>query len=318
MSKAPQVVGDLREGDLLERIRQALGSVMPNSPRGMGDDAAILSEAEPVNLVTVDPVIAGRHFSRDDPAAAVGEKLVGRNLSDIAAMAGLPGGSVLTLAMPGEWPLAWLDPFLDGMREASRRWNLEINGGDVAETEGDFVATLTVWGYAARPLTRAGGRDGDGIAVTGALGGSRLGRHLRPIPRLREAQWLARDGGVHALIDVSDGLAKDLRALLGKRLCAKVSRAHVPIHEDAHALAAQTGRSPFAHAWTDGEDYELLMLVEAGTFPDLQERWAATMDLPLTAIGRVRETTSDNAGQVVEAETGEPLDEGGYEHFQPA
>jgi thiamine-monophosphate kinase len=272
-------VGSLGESRLIAAIRRWLGPAAPRSPRGPGDDCALLPAAPEAQLVTVDPVIAGVHFDHRVPARAAGAKLLKRNLSDIAAMGGRPRAAVIALALDERTSLRWLADFHRGLAAESRRHGVPIVGGDIARLSGAFVATLTLIGAAPRrPLTRTGARRGDRIYVTGEFGRSRpTGHHHRFQPRLAEGRWLAGRSEVVAMMDVSDGLAKDLLALTPPRSEPSLDLSALPRRDGATAR----------EALGDGEDYELVLAVEARADPGAFERaWhRAFPRTRLTALG---------------------------------
>jgi thiamine-monophosphate kinase len=296
-------VGSLGETRLLAALRRWLGDASPPSPHGPGDDCAVLPATSGAQLITVDPVIAGVHFDHRVPARAVGAKLLKRNLSDLAAMGGRPRAAVIALALDERISLRWLADFHRGLAAESRRHQVPIVGGDVARLPGAFVATLTLLGAAPRrPLTRTGARRGDAIYVTGALGRSRpTGHHHRFQPRLAEGRWLAGRREVVARMDVSDGLAKDLRAL-------------APVGSepalDLPALPRRDGATP-REALGDGEDYELVLAVaaraDAAAFTRAWRR--AFPRTPLTRIGAFVARGRAGAGGLGRA------DVHGYEHL---
>jgi len=248
-------VASLGEVGLIAAIRRWLGPASPPAPFGGGDDCALLPAAPGRSLITVDPVIAGVHFDDRIPARAAGAKLLKRNLSDLAAMGGRPRAAVIALALDGRVSRRWLEEFHRGLAVESRRYGVPIVGGDVARLGGAFIATLTLVGGAPRrPLTRTGARLGDLIYVTGALGRSRpTGHHYRFQPRLTEGAWLAGRREVTAMMDVSDGLAKDLWAL---------APAGAEPWLDWPALPRR-GSATVRQALSDGEDYELVFSVTA-------------------------------------------------------
>ncbi len=205
-------ISSVGETELIRLIRNWLGDLSPAAPAGIGDDCAVLGVSRKKQLLTIDPVIRGIHFDNRTPARLAGAKLFKRNLSDIAAMGGRPRAAVVSGALDGRLPLRWLSDFYAGLAAVGRRHGVAVVGGDVARLPGSFVATLALVGEAhGRVLTRSGSRIGDWIYVTGCLGRSlKTGHHLHFEPRLAEGAWLAGRREVRALIDVSDGLAKDL------------------------------------------------------------------------------------------------------------
>jgi thiamine-monophosphate kinase len=300
-----EAVSALGEARLIAAIRRWLGSVSPRAPFGIGDDCAVLPASRGRQLITVDPVIYGRHFDDAVPPRAVGAKLLKRNLSDIAAMGGRPVAAVLAITLDARVSTRWLELFYRGLAATARRYRVAIVGGDVAEGRNTVAASLTLLGEAtgSRILTRTGARAGDWIFVTGELGNSRAtGHHHRFTPRLAEGAWLARRPSVRAMMDVSDGLAKDLRALTPAGTQACLEAAALPRRRRAEVRAALT----------DGEDYELLLAVAARADRGaLQRAWRTRFPhTKLTCIGRFRAATAPT-------DPGLKLDDyRGYEHFR--
>ncbi|HSY53378.1 MAG TPA: thiamine-phosphate kinase [Opitutaceae bacterium] len=281
-------VASLGERALLEKIRRWLGEVSPPTPFGIGDDCAVLPAAKGRQLITTDPVIYGRHFDDAVPPAAVGAKLLKRNLSDLAAMGASPTVAVLALTLDPRVSLRWLEQFYHGLATAARRWHVRIVGGDLTQAENFVGAYLTLLGEATGPrvVTRTGARVGDAIYVTGELGGSRLGQHWRFTPRLAEGAWLARQSAVRSMMDVSDGLAKDLRSLTPPGTEPMIDAATVPGSAAARRLAAQTKKSPLHHALSDGEDYELVFtLAKAADYTAFEKTWHRAF--PRTRLTRI-------------------------------
>src|SRR5690606_14694663 len=225
-------VAALGERRLIAAIARWLGDTGPAAPAGIGDDCAVLPRPRHRALVTVDPVIYGEHFDDAVAPSAAGAKLLKRNLSDIAAMGGTPRAAVLALALDRTVRTDWLRAFYRGLAAVARRHAVKIVGGDIAHQKGGLAATLTLFGEAApgdRVLTRAGARRGDWIYVTGRLGGSLPSRHhWRFTPRLAEGRWLAARPEVRAMMDLSDGLAKDIHALAPAGCTAAVEPDAIP------------------------------------------------------------------------------------------
>jgi thiamine-monophosphate kinase len=239
-------VGARGERRLITDIRRWLGDASPASPFGIGDDCAVIPPTRRHQLVTTDPVIHGRHFDDRVPARAVGAKLLKRNLSDIAAMGGRPLAAVISLALAPETGVEWLRDFYLGLAACARRHRVKIVGGDITQgPRGFFGAFLTLHGESTgRLITRSGARAGDLICVTGRLGGSLLGHHYRFNPRLAEGAWLAGRGEVRAMMDVSDGLAKDLDSLTPTGLVPALDASAIPVSAAARRQAQRSGRSP--------------------------------------------------------------------------
>jgi thiamine-monophosphate kinase len=286
-------VAALGEAKLLAEIGRWLGSATPKPPHGIGDDCAVLAGTPREQLITVDPVIYGEHFDDRIPARGVGAKLFHRNLSDIAAMGGRPRAAVIALALSRQTKIEWLRDFYRSLGNLARRHSVPLIGGDLAHQPEGFTATLTLLGEAPknRVLTRVGAKAGDWIFVTGKLGGSRLEWHWKFTPRLLEGQWLGSRPEVRAMMDVSDGLAKDLHALCPKGCRIALSEEAIPVSRSALQASQASRQSPLAHALSDGEDYELVFAVAGRTKPEVfQRNWARKFSLPLTCIGRFVKT----------------------------
>jgi thiamine-monophosphate kinase len=228
-----------------------------------GDDLAALKwNSDDLLLIGNDQVLDSVHFdSMIHSPRDIGRKVMNRNLSDCAAMAALPAAAVVTAALPRGTSLDYAKELYLGMKNAGAIFDCPIVGGDTAAWDGKLLLTLTILARSAgiTPITRSGAKPGDRIYVTGPLGGSILGRHMTFTPRIREARDLAATGSVTSMIDLSDGLSRDLRHICRQsRVGAAITSSTIPIHGDAHALSARDSRTPLDHALNDGEDYELL------------------------------------------------------------
>jgi thiamine-monophosphate kinase len=246
-----------------------------------GDDLAVLKwRADDLLLVGVDQVLDGVHFdSNIHPPGAIGRKVMNRNLSDCAAMGCLPAAAVTTAALPRGIGLEYARELYRGLREAADVFDCVIVGGDTASWEGNLLLTVTILGRSAgvKPVTRSGAKAGEEIYVTGPLGGSILGRHMTFEPRVALGRMLAETGRVTAMIDLSDGLSRDIQHICRQSGVGAVLTADlIPVHTDAVMLNGRDGRPELEHALNDGEDHELLL---TGRFEG--------MGLPMTRIGRV-------------------------------
>lgn len=339
---AAQSLAALGERRLIAHIREWLATTTAPAPRGIGDDCAALpllpagytlpqSRHYLFRLTTTDSVIFGRHFDATVPPRAVGGKLIKRNLSDIAAMGGTPTDALLSLVCGHDLAVAWVEKFFRGVAETCQRYDVELAGGDCAEAvPGFFCATLALTGFAAKPLLRTGAHPGDTLLVTGDLGGSLAGKHYKFEPRLREGRWLATRSEIRAGMDITDGLAKDLPALLPPGCDARLDIPQIPISEAARRqakieAAAAAGKNSsavltaLARALGDGEDYELLVAADTPTLPTLLAAWEREFPaLPLTPIGRIVRAESGGGGHLLDSATKKPFvsDADGYSHFR--
>ena len=241
----------------------------PTHPRvliGPGDDCAALAPGTRPLLVTTDMLMDGTDFllAEVDPRR-IGRKAMAVNLSDIAAMAGVPIAAVVSVALPQITNARKLaEELYLGMREMADRFQVPIVGGDTNSWDGKLVISVTLFGEATErgPVRRNGAKPGDWLFVTGPLGGSILGRHLDFMPRIAEALALHEAVDLHAMIDISDGLSADLHHILEESGCgATLDADAIPIHPDAILRSQSSGRPPLEHALTDGEDFELIFAV---------------------------------------------------------
>ena len=294
---ADESIRALAEVALIAQIRRWLGAVAPSSPQGMGDDCAVVDWPKGMKqILTTDSLSYGKHFDDSVSAHDAGAKLIKRNLSDIAAMGGRPGEALLNLLSGGDLQTDWLAAFFNGICDACQEYDLPIVGGDISTLpNGQFTAVLSLTGYSENPpLLRKGAQAGDALYVTGTLGGSLLKKHYNFKPRLTEGQWLAQSMACSALMDITDGLAKDLRELIPDGCAAYLELGKIPLSDAAHQCANTSGQSAIEHAFCDGEDYELLLAVKNDTKLEIFERqWRQKFpSTPLSQIGQIRKSKS--------------------------
>jgi thiamine-monophosphate kinase len=263
--------GELAFIDWLRRRTPPAGRVL----LGPGDDTAAVAWPAGPCLVTTDMLLEGSCFLLEGspiqvpgiPAASprrVGRKAMAVNLSDIAAMAGVPVAAVVSVGLPKRGGRALAEELYLGLREMADEFDTAVVGGDTNTWDGPLTISVTVLGEPgpAGVVRRKGARPGDWLLVTGPLGGSIRCKHLDFTPRIREALALASLVGLHAMIDVSDGLAIDAGRLCAESGCGAVLWAgQVPVSDAARAM--NDGRSLLEHALGDGEDFELLFAVSA-------------------------------------------------------
>ncbi len=241
-------------------------SLTPGSSRvlvGPGDDTAVLTGSVRQQLVTVDMLMDGTDFwIAEVGARAAGRKAMAVNLSDIAAMAGIPTAAVVSVALPKVGGRQLAEELHLGLREVAEAFGVPIVGGDTNSWDGPLVISVTLLGEATErgPVLRSGAKPGDWLLVTGPLGGSIRGKHLTFTPRVKEALELHAAANLHAMIDISDGLAADLNHILEESRCGAVLVAEsIPISRDAVELSITSGKTALEHALGDGEDFELIL-----------------------------------------------------------
>lgn len=294
-------LSDLGEDPLVARLT-ALLSAGPGLLTGPGDDCAVV-EGGPrgfVGLLKTDCLVEGVHYAPGTPPAKVGWKAVARTLSDFAAMGGWPRHLLVTVALPPDREVNWVERLYRAMNKCAVRFESAIVGGETSAVPPGGPAMISVaasgFGRRSQIVMRSGGVPGDLLYVTGRLGGSLQGRHLSFTPRLVEARWLTRNFRVHAMMDISDGLAKDLPRLAAASECGfRLDREAVP----------RTRGVSIEDALADGEDYELLLALSPRSAQRLEESWVQRFPtLPLTRIGSLAEGASHGLT-------------GGWDHFAP-
>jgi thiamine-monophosphate kinase len=269
-------------------------------------------------LFKTDAVVESIHFTPETAPEKIGHKALGRCLSDVAAMAGTPSAALVTIALPRSFDPGFVEAIYNGMNDLARRYGVAIVGGETTTNPGGTLISVALLGFVARGkgILRSGAEAGDAIFVTGELGGSLAGKHLEFEPRLAEARWLAQQFSVHAMLDVSDGLAGDLRHLLAaSRVGAELNSASIPVSREARraAKAGSSAKPALLAALTDGEDFELLFTVASRDAVPLLDAWRKEFPkLPLTCIGKIKAgegiTIRDKQGV-------RPLTAHGYMHF---
>jgi len=307
----------VNEFELIELIKKQLPT---NSTvvAGAGDDCAVLDLGLPEKflLFKTDAVVEGIHFNPSTEPERVGHKALGRCLSDVAAMAGQPTAALVTLALPPEFDVKWVEQFYAGMGALARRYEVAIVGGEVSVNPERKVISVSVIGTVAKEggVRRSGARVGDAIFVTGELGGSLSGKHLDFEPRLAEGEWLASRFAIHAMIDLSDGLAGDLRHILrASGVGAELLSEAIPISRAAKLRAREGSarKPPLLAALSDGEDFELLFAVKPENVGKLPKR---VDGVPITCIGVIKEESY--GVKISEGARVWNLEPGGWEHFK--
>jgi thiamine-monophosphate kinase len=261
-----------------------------------GDDAAVLRPpAMRRTVVTVDMLTEGVDFvlGSDCSPRDVGHKAVAVSLSDLAAMGSRPEAVFVAVCLPHSGGDAIAHGLFEGIQKITQEHGCTLAGGDTNSWNGPLVVSVTAIGSVppGRAWRRDGAKPGDLLLVTGACGGSLLGRHLAVQPRCREALAIAERFAVHAAIDVSDGLSLDLSRMMQASVTGAVVRlADVPIHADAHrmSLLPDDGRTPLDHALSDGEDFELILAMPPDEAQSLvAAAGQAPLEMTLTIIGEV-------------------------------
>lgn len=309
----------MNEFDVIRKLTGLLPPAPPEVLVPIGDDCAVLEIGGRTWAAASDMLVSGRHFKGWADPADVGYKAVAVNVSDVAAMGGTPRFVLVSGAAPD--PETALGVF-EGVAEACGEFGVYPIGGDTTRAEALTVDVAILGELETAPVLRSGARPGDLLAVTGELGASAAGllaleegkdgferlkvRHLRPRPRV-EAGLAASRLGVGAMIDLSDGLASDVRHVCEKSgVGCRVDIGILPVSDDTRELASSLGRDSALLAATGGEDYELLVSAPEHVLRTLAE----TVDVPVTVVGEVTASGVDfRHGE----ETVEDLS--GWDHF---
>ncbi len=302
-AKKETTLTELGEFGLIGRIRERFPA--PEGVTGIGDDCAVIPQRSGRDtLVSTDMLIEGTHFLRRDiPPYRLGWKSAAVNISDIAAMGGQPTATFLSVALPADLETGWMEEFLRGYADISRRFGVALLGGDTTASPDRICLNVAVLGEcpsgAAR--LRSAAQDGDLVCVTGCLGDSAGGlkailedverdadvqalidRHYLPLPRVEEGLRLAATPGVHAMMDISDGIGSDLKHILeASGLGAVIDVPSLPLSPALQRVCARQGWDAAALAIGGGEDYELLF-----TCTPEAER---SLEVPHTVIGVIRD-----------------------------
>jgi thiamine-monophosphate kinase len=338
-------VRDISEFELIDRLRMALPPTVRGNalvPIGIGDDAAAwTAHAGERVLVTTDSLVEGVHFRLDWTSwRDLGWKALAVNLSDIAAMAGLPVLATVSLALTGNETVSDLVELYRGMGELAQLHNVVIAGGDIVRTPHDFSIHVTALGHTlggGKLLTRAGARPGDWLFVTGTLGASAAGlallmlpaddprrrattaprlieAHLRPIPRI-ETGWLLAARNASSAMDLSDGLFGDLEKILDRSgVAAIIDLDKIPI---AAAVRALFPDQAMEFATRGGEDYELLATIPKEGIREALELFEED-DVTVTRIGEIIERPATGPHLFVRNPDGslEAVAPGAFDHFK--
>jgi thiamine-monophosphate kinase len=284
----------MNEFELIAKLTRHLPTNQ-NVVVGAGDDCAVLDFGVPDKLVLfkTDAVVEGIHFTRETPPEKIGRKALARCLSDLAAMAGTPTAALVTIALPKDFDVEFVEKTYAGLNLVAEKFGVAIVGGETTTNPERILISISLLGTVARgkQILRSGAKVGDAIFVTGELGGSLAGKHLDFEPRLAEASWLAEHFHVHALMDLSDGLAGDLRHITNaSKVGAEILKSALPISRAAKLRAREgdAAKPAALAALTDGEDFELLFTVASKDAVKLADAWRKKFsDLKLSCVGKI-------------------------------
>lgn len=326
-------ISDIGEFGLIDLIKKDMVVDPATVHCGIGDDAAVLNPArDMLQLATADMLVEDVHFSLDSiTPRQLGFKALAVNISDIAAMGGLPRHALISVALPKQTTISFVEQLYAGMAELAARFSVNIVGGDTVSSPGGIVINVTVLGETEpdRVIYRSGAQAGDLVVVSGTLGDSAGGlqilreqlkfagaapllrAHLTPVPQV-DLGRICSAHHVHALNDISDGLASEINEICAaSHTGAVIYEDKLPVSRELAALAEQTGQKALHYALYGGEDYQLVFTAA----PSLVQKIMA-VELPniLTVVGEITSRKSD----VLFADkkgVRSPLTAKGYNHF---
>ncbi|HEV2691502.1 MAG TPA: thiamine-phosphate kinase [Verrucomicrobiae bacterium] len=309
----------MNEFELIARLTKSL----PTNEAvvtGAGDDCAVLDLGVPDKLILfkADAVVEGIHFTRETVPEQIGHKALARCLSDIAAMAGTPTAALVTIGLPKDFDAEFVTKIYDGMKTVAEKHGVAIVGGETTTNPERILISIALLGTVPRgkQALRSGAKAGDAVFVTGELGGSLAGRHLDFEPRLAEGRWLAEHFKIHAMMDLSDGLAGDLRHITeASKVGAVLLKTALPVARAAKLRAREVagGKPAALAALTDGEDFELLFTVSGKDAVILLDAWKKKFPkLKLSCVGKI----VAGEGIFLRDKSGsQKLNANGYVHF---
>jgi thiamine-monophosphate kinase len=328
----------LSEEEVIRLVQSLAGETTDEQVVGIGDDAAVLHLGGAGYCVTTDMLVEGVHFDLAyTRPVELGRKAMAANLSDLAAMGARPRWGFLSLGLPAPPAQRLVEGILGGVMEMCHRHAVNLAGGDTVRAP-QVVLNLCLVGAAgpAGAVLRSGARPGDAVCVSGRLGaaagglawlaggggrgdaeaGDCLRAFLDPAPRVAAGRALAESGRLHAMMDLSDGLATDLaRLAVASQAGARLREKRLPVDQATRGLAARLGADPLEWALRGGEDFELLFACAPDDVPLLAQLAAEAEDG--LAVTRVGEITAGRGVSLVRAGgREEEVSFGGYDHFR--
>lgn len=328
----------LGEFGLIQKIKEQFSLELPQNTEGIGDDCAIIPQTDQHSLlVTTDMLIEDIHFLRSDILPQdLGYKSLAVNISDIAAMGGIPEFAFLSLALPSNLEDQWIEQFFSGFRKLALSTKIHLLGGDTNQSSGGMTVNLTLLGRIENKFIkrRSAAKLNDIICVTDSLGDSAGGlkfildklprsadalrlidRHYRPQPAFQEGPWLSQQTSVHAMMDVSDGIDSDLKRIMESSKCgAQIRVEDIPMSSTLKRSAKAHDLDFLQLALSGGEDYCLLLTVDPHSYEDLNRRFQLEFGYPLYSIGTVVEQ------DLTYLKDGRPfkIKNKGFDHFKKA
>lgn len=336
-------IEDIGEFKLIERMKE-YSKADPRVRLGIGDDCAALKfNSDSLLIATTDILIEGIHFHLEQISPThLAYKSLAVNLSDIASMGATPLYALVSLGIPSYVSVEFIEDFYKGLNEYAHKYNVSIVGGDTSSSQSGLIINIVLLGGQPEDsvITRQGARIGDSIFVTGTLGDSSFGlkvfdlakkgeidsslknssdyvikRHCLPCPRISEGKFLAENRLASSMIDLSDGVASDVKRLSEQsRIGARIYSESIPLSSEMREMAESLGEDPLDFALYGGEDYELLFTVRKEDLKRL-EKLKAKLKTPLSCIGEIV-GLEEGIHLVLKDKILSLLEKTGYEHFK--
>jgi len=285
----------LGEFGIIERIKNVLASQSSDVQISIGDDAAVFkTHSEYWTVITTDALVEGVHFDLSyTPVESLGWKLMAVNISDIAAMGGIPRTAVVSLALTENWTLKQIDLLYQGIAACCKQYNCDLIGGDTVRSNYSTFLSATITGEVEPECCakRSGAKTGDLVCITGVLGRVMVGfrilslslnkkgrqkavnHFLHPEPRVQEARILVKEVGINAMIDISDGLASEIEHIcISSGKGCTIYGDKIPVAEDLKELSHSTNKPSFFEAIQSGEEYELLFTISEDNYQILKKK----------------------------------------------
>lgn len=340
-SLSSQHISDLSEQQVIGLFSH---SPISDEGIGIGDDCAVIEGPDRrKRLISTDQLAENVHFRLDTiDAEDLGHKSLAVNLSDIAAMGGKADGFFLSIAFPETLSLNWLHEFRNGLTSLSHQYDVPLLGGDTSRSEKYVMISITIMGLVDSVYLklRSTAKAGDRLCVTGSLGDSAAGlallsqpqkykslsdkkrnklirSHCRPDPQVKEGQWLARQDGLRAMIDLSDGLLHDAGHIVEQSSCRiNINLDRLPLSKafEEFCRIERSAEEAQEFAAAGGEDYELLLSVSENHIADVKSRFKQKFDKPLYEVGRV--TEGENKVNTLRDDSPVEVKEQEFKHFK--
>jgi len=330
-------LSSIGEFGFIKRISETFNQKLPEGIVGIGDDCAVIPiDKNSCLLVTTDMLVEDVHFMKKKISPfELGYKSLAVNLSDIAGMGGKPESAYISIAIPSETEVEWLDEFYEGVHNLANSEKILLLGGDTTKSPDKLVINFTVLGKAKPDCIkyRSTAKVNDIICVTDYVGDSGGGlmillgdlemnsdssylvqRHHKPHPQIQEGMWLASKPEVHAMMDISDGIDSDIQRIMESSGCgALIELNKLPISPALRRVSAKYNWDPLEISASGGEDYCLLVTVEPDAYENLASEFKSKFNRELTNIGVIKD--KDYGLQYIKNGIKAQLKKHGYDHF---